>query len=83
MYNGLITCRALTHAQKLSRLAAGIGCMNEIGRTPQEIAVNGCGYAVRLDARCLARVFALMKENGIPQGRAFRYNGTGYEAVIV
>lgn len=83
MYNGLITCRALTHAQKLSRLAEEIGCMNEVARTPQELAVNGCGYAIRLEVRCLARVYALMKENGIPQGRAFRYNGIRYEAVIV
>jgi len=83
MENGLITCRSLTSAQKLARLAQEANCPAIVTQIPQELTATGCGYCVRLSERCLGKVYRLMRENGISEGRVFRRTGKGYEAVIL
>lgn len=83
MENGLITCRSLTGAQKLARLAQEAGCPAVVAQVPRELMVTGCGYCVRVPERCLAKVYGLMRRNGISEGRVFRRVGRGYEAVVI
>ena len=62
----LILCRSLTYAQRTARILERSGINCHIMRTPKKIAVEGCGYCVKIAENRIARALTLLKQNELP-----------------
>ena len=72
----LIMCRSLTRAQRSELLLERRGIGASVVKAPQALRENGCGYAV-VPHRHPAEAIALLRENGLLNGRIFRLEGNG------
>ena len=72
----LILCRSLTHAQRTARLLERAGFTPSIRRTPRELSVNGCGYAVSL-VKNFPQAVELLNRNRMIQGKLYRQAADG------
>ena len=72
----LIMCRSLTRAQRSALLLERRGIGASVVKAPQALRENGCGYAVA-PHRQPAEAIALLRENGLLNGRIFRLEGNG------
>lgn len=70
----LILCRSLTYAQRTAHILEQGNISSHIMRTPQKIAINGCGYCVKVSERSISRALVLLKEHSIPPKQVFIHN---------
>lgn len=59
----LILCRSLTHAQRTARVLERSGISCHMMRTPKSIAVDGCGYCVKVAENRITRALVSLRQN--------------------
>lgn len=80
----LILCKSLTYAQRTARVLERGNVGGYIMRTPQKIAINGCGYCVKVSERHISRALVLLKEHDLSPKQVFVHNEhDAYEEVSV
>ena len=78
----LIMCRSLTYAQRIFNALEKTGIPARLQRSPSELSEGGCGYSVKIPARCLARAMTVLKRTGLPFLRIYVGSaGQGYREV--
>ena len=84
MFDCYITFRSITYAQRGERLLEGTGIPHQLLRTPGALAVQGCGYALRIRRESLQAAAAVLRSAGIVFQRAYCMLGSGqYQEVPV
>lgn len=67
----LIMCRSLTYAQRIQNALEKAGIPARLQRSPSELSQGGCGYAVKVPARHLARAMTVLRRTGLPYLRIY------------
>lgn len=78
IYGCLIVVRSVTHAQKVLKITASHGYGGRIIRSPYDIQIGGCGYAVAVEQRNLPEILVLLKEHGAPDYKVYVSFADGY-----
>ena len=73
----IILIRSLTYAQRARRALERRGIFAGIIRSPAAVTPEGCGYALRLPERHLARARARLEPEGLRPGKAYRQLSEG------
>ena len=71
------TFRSVTAAQRGQERLRTAGIPSQLSRTPASLAVNGCGYCLRLTARWAGQAARLLGGSGLQ--RCFLRLGEHYE----
>lgn len=71
MIQYLIMCRSLTYAQKAARALERAGITAAVIKSPQQLSLNGCGYAVSLRKR-FDEAIAILRKNNLINGKVYR-----------
>ena len=83
MFDCFITFRSLTAAQRGEQVLLHAGIPVQMQRTPQAIAVQGCGYSLRMGAFwCMAATRELSR-NQLAPGRVYRKGAQGFQEVVL
>ncbi len=69
------TFRAQLKAQKGAVLLKNFGISAKVGRTPGILAVNGCGYGIRVAAEQGREAAQLLRENALMYEKCYRMDG--------
>ena len=77
----LLLSRGLTRAQIMQKTMGNHGIRSSIVRPPREIAVDGCGYAVRVEEENLSRAKTVLRNNHINTTRIYRETPWGYDVI--
>lgn len=72
-----ITFRSVTFAQRGERVLEGAGIACSIQRTPKWMEEQGCGYALRVWTKDIARAAQLLSNSRIPIRRLYRQGEDG------
>ena len=67
------TFRSVTQAQRAYKLLNRAGIRGGLLRTPKALAMNGCGYSVRVRPENGARAAQAMQAGGADWSRCWRY----------
>lgn len=59
------TFRSVTAAQRAQQLLNAAGIAAGLARTPAQLAVNGCGYCLRVGMRRGAEAMELLRGSGL------------------
>lgn len=80
----LIICRSLTYAQKTARALERTGISAVILRTPQNLAVSGCGYCVKVSGKRFTDALIALKNTDLYPIKAYaQYTDGSYGEVGV
>lgn len=80
----LVMCKSLTYAQRTANLLGRSGIRGEILRAPHSLAVDGCGYCVKILGSYIRQAFVILRNNELMPKRVFGMNQSGqYEEVDV
>ncbi|MEA4813518.1 MAG: DUF3343 domain-containing protein [Oscillospiraceae bacterium] len=77
----LITCRSVTHAQRVVAALDHGGVHGNITRVPKVLADAGCGYAVRISARDEHTAAKLLHSTTLKPVRVFADENGAYREV--
>lgn len=77
----LLLSRSITHAQRMCAALERSGISARYSRPPLNLADQGCGYAVYVDAGLAARAMAALREAGLPPTRVFYFSDGAYREV--
>lgn len=69
---GIITFRSITPAQRGMHVLINQKVSCDLRRTPTELESRGCGYALYLQEEVIGRGIAILKENRVSYGSAYR-----------
>lgn len=72
-----ITFRSITGAQLGAKLLNRAGLNHLMMRSPQSMAKNGCGYALRVKGRDLYPAVELLRQGNAPYQKLFGDYGSG------
>jgi hypothetical protein len=79
----IMTCNGLTGAQRI-KTALERACISAfLTRPPQEIAEEGCGYAVEVKDSQLVRAVRTIRDCRLSFRKVYRKDGTAYTEVPV
>lgn len=73
------TFRSVTAAQRGQRILTTAGVPSALSRTPTALAVNGCGYCLRVAPHWVNSAARLLRGNGLQ--RCHRRTELGFEEV--
>jgi len=79
----LILCSGLTSAQHIKKVLARSCIGGYIVRPPQEIAAEGCGYAVEVKESQFESAVRIIRDCRLTFRKVFRKDGTMYTEVSV
>ena len=77
MLNYLLICRSITYAQRTARVLESAGINASVVRLPKAVAIDGCGYCVRVAGRGIAAALTAVKNAGLPPVRIFAQDENG------
>lgn len=83
MYDSYFTFRSLTAAQQAMQVCRMAGLPVQLTRTPSELAVRGCGYALGVPGSVFYRVAWELRRANISFTHGFRRFGSGWEEAAV
>ena len=75
--NYLLICRSITYAQRTVRALHGAGINAAVVRLPKALAIDGCGYCVRVKGNEIHNAIAAVRNAGLPPVRIFTRNEYG------
>lgn len=73
------TFRGVTAAQRGQKILSSAGIPATLSRTPTAIAVNGCGYCLRLSSQWAGEAAGLLRGSGLQ--RCYLRSGIGFSEV--
>ena len=77
----LITCRSITHAQRVAAALDGGGVQGNILRAPRALVKAGCGYAVRVGDGDAAAALGLLRSAALKPIKVFAAENGAYREV--
>lgn len=66
-----ITFRSITGAQLGAKLLQRAGLRHLMMRSPQSMAKNGCGYALRVKGKDLEQAILILRQGNVPYQKLF------------
>lgn len=79
----LITFRSVTPAQRGELLLRQEGISCTIGRTPKQLAEQGCGYSLRVRYVQLHRATEILRQKGIAYRKTYCLRNGNPEEVLL
>ena len=67
----LLICRSLTYAQRSVQVLERAGISAALVRVPQELALEGCGYGIRIKEKWLSRALVLLHDHSLSPKRIY------------